>query len=145
LIALLQEIQLDLFSFNSELATMPGYEIAIDRIQDRDVEKLEYEIDRCDRELPALTSFILPGGSPMASSLQLARSVCRRAERAVVRLALSDQLRPVLLRYLNRLSDLLFSLGRLANYRDQHPEVLISTLRQQRIAHSNFDKHRDDF
>jgi len=134
LLALLGDIQLDLFLLSSELATPTHKKTKGELLEDADVESLEAAIDRCDEELPPLTSFILPGGSPTSARLQWARTVCRRAERAVVSAGQSHELRPVLLRYLNRLSDLLFSLGRLANVREGVAEVLISELRAQRSA-----------
>jgi cob(I)alamin adenosyltransferase len=79
------------------------------------VEALERAIDTLEGELPALRSFILPGGTPAAAHLHLARTVCRRAERAVV--ALAGPVDPVVIAYLNRLSDLLFVMARAVNHR----------------------------
>jgi cob(I)alamin adenosyltransferase len=79
------------------------------------VERLEQWIDRFDGEVPPLRRFILPGGAPEAATLHLARTVCRRAERRMV--ALTPPVDPVLVRYVNRLSDLLFVLARAANHR----------------------------
>lgn len=131
---LLQDIQLELFLFNSELATPSHQTPKGELIAEEDVLRLEQEIDRCDEEIPPLRSFILPGGSPTSSLLQWARTVCRRAERRVVQLSQQDGVRPVLIQYLNRLSDLLFALGRRANYRDQVDEILVTPLRQRRNA-----------
>ena len=83
-------------------------------------------IDRFDAALPAMTAFILPGGSPEGAHLHLARSVCRRAERSTVRLAASADLQDLLSQvivYLNRLSDLLFVLARTVNHLGQVPET----------------------
>jgi len=86
------------------------------RILDSQVERLEAEIDRLNGELPPLTSFVLPGGTPAAAALHLARTVCRRAEREAVRLIdAGETVSGPALRYLNRLSDLLFVAARFAN------------------------------
>src|SRR5690606_9925201 len=82
-----------------------------------EVEGLERAIDAAEAELAPLTSFVLPGGSPGAAHLHVARTVCRRAERALVALAADEEVRPELIRYVNRMSDLLFVLARLANHR----------------------------
>jgi cob(I)alamin adenosyltransferase len=83
---------------------------------------MEREIDAADAELPALHNFILPGGSPGAAWLHLARTVCRRAERSLVTLASAEQVDARILVYLNRLSDWLFTMARLANHRAGTPE-----------------------
>jgi cob(I)alamin adenosyltransferase len=75
-------------------------------------------MDEAETELPLLRAFVLPGGSPKAAALHLARTVCRRAERSVVHLAHGEPVPERFLVYFNRLSDLLFTLARLANYRD---------------------------
>ena len=80
-------------------------------------------IDDADGELPPLRAFVLPGGTPKAAALHLARTVCRRAERSVVRLAQRQTVPALFLVYLNRLSDLLFTLARLANHRDGAGDV----------------------
>ena len=80
-------------------------------------------IDACDRELEPLKSFILPGGTPKAAALHVARTICRRAERRVVALQREVELPPLVVIYLNRLSDLLFTLARLANQRAGAGEV----------------------
>jgi cob(I)alamin adenosyltransferase len=115
--ALLGAIQNELFDLGAELAARPGKESSVPRIGEEEIERLERAIDRVDEEVGPLASFILPGGSPGAAYLHLARTVCRRAERSVVALAAAEQVRPEVLRYLNRLSDLLFVLARLANAR----------------------------
>jgi cob(I)alamin adenosyltransferase len=125
--ALLGRIQNELFDLGADLATPPKpdeAEGAALRIIDGQVARLETEIDGLNAQLTPLTSFILPGGTPAAAALHLARTVCRRAEREAVRLAASGQ--PVsgpALRYLNRLSDLLFVAARYANDRGR-TEVL---------------------
>lgn len=115
--ALLGAIQSELFDLGAELAARPGKEGAAPQIDDAEIERLERAIDRADGELEPLASFILPGGSMAAAHLHLARTVCRRAERSAVALASAEAVRPAVIRYLNRLSDLLFVLARLANAR----------------------------
>lgn len=87
----------------------------VNRIKAEDIEILESEIDEWDRELPQLTQFILPGGSEAASFVHHARSVCRRAERATVELSIQEEINPEVVKYLNRLSDWLFTLARFLN------------------------------
>ena len=113
---ILQIIQQDNFTLSAELATPAGSEPKL-VILDSRVSWLEAQIDRYDAELPTLRTFILQGGSLPGASLHLARAVCRRAERAVVALSVAEELRNIPQKYLNRLSDLLFVLARLANYR----------------------------
>ena len=88
-----------------------------------EVTQLEAEIDRLEADLPALTSFVLPAGCAGASALHHARTVCRRAERAVVGVQESAALRGELIVYLNRLSDLLFVMARHENWRNGVPDV----------------------
>ncbi|MDB4941077.1 MAG: ATP:Cob(I)alamin adenosyltransferase [Labilithrix sp.] len=114
--AVLAQVQVDLFTLGAELATVPGKEdkLSMRLIDAADAERLETAIDDAEKELPPLTSFVLPGGSPQAAALHLARTVCRRAERCV--LAMDDTpARFEVVVYLNRLSDLLFTLARHAN------------------------------
>ena len=119
--SLLGRVQNELFDLGADLATPPKpgeVEGQVLRVSDRQVERLEGEIDAMNAALPELTSFVLPGGTPAAAALHLARTVCRRAERSAVRLAEAGE--PVsgpALRYLNRLSDLLFVAARFANGR----------------------------
>jgi len=90
-------------------------------LSDTDVSRLEGLIDRFDGEVPPLRKFILAGGSPAGAALHVARTVCRRAERRMV--ALDPPIDPVLVRYVNRLSDLLFALARAVNHRSGIPET----------------------
>jgi cob(I)alamin adenosyltransferase len=125
LCALLQEIQRDLFAIGAQLADPKaaiGSRKAKAAVSAAHVERLEAAIDKREAELPALDAFVLPGGSQPGSLLHLARTVCRRAERSVVSLARAHALAPLLLAYLNRLSDLLFVLARHENQRSARPE-----------------------
>jgi cob(I)alamin adenosyltransferase len=116
--AVLGRVQLELFDLGAELATTPGKEhnLTTPRIGDTQIEALEAAIDAHDTELDPLTNFVLPGGSMAAAQLHVARGVCRRAERRVVSLAATENVRYELVRYLNRLSDLLFTLARHENH-----------------------------
>lgn len=115
----LLEAQHKLFDLGGELA-MPAYEA----VADDDVAWLEGELDHFNDDLPALKDFILPGGGPAAAACHMARAICRRAERRLVHLAREEQLRPVCQRYLNRLSDLLFVLGRVLARAEGGSEVI---------------------
>jgi cob(I)alamin adenosyltransferase len=141
---LLSRVQHELFALGADLAT-PGAtatgrgKVTIRRVRAEDVERLEAWIDRYEQELPPLTSFILPGGHPLAAHLHWCRVVCRRAERRCVSLShglsqvcpetaepttVEQDVNPQTLRYLNRLSDLLFVLARVANHRHGVSDVL---------------------
>lgn len=116
---LLLEIQDRLFTIGSSLACDPIKEpkMRIPDLKDTDVALLESEIDRMNELLAPMKNFILPGGHATVSSLHIARCVCRRAERCCVRLELESlEVEPVILQYLNRLSDYLFVLARYAGY-----------------------------
>lgn len=119
--AMLARIQNELFDLGADLATPAKPDEAVGsmlRILDSQVDRLEGEIDALNAELPALTSFVLPGGTEAAAALHLARTVCRRAEREAVRLVeAGEAVSGSALRYLNRLSDLLFVAARYANDR----------------------------
>ncbi|MFN2566383.1 MAG: cob(I)yrinic acid a,c-diamide adenosyltransferase [Gemmatimonadaceae bacterium] len=120
-------IQRDLFAIGALLAT-PDREkmrqhLEKARVDEDRVAELEHAIDDADRELDPLRSFVLPGGTPKAAALHVARTVCRRAERRVVRLQADEEIPQVVVIYLNRLSDLLFTLARLANRRAGAGEV----------------------
>ena len=115
----LERVQRDLFTMGAELATPEPATLAKvlagNPIGEPEIHALESVIDARDAALPPLTNFILPGGTPKAAALHLARTVCRRAERAVVSLARGARISPAIVKYLNRLSDLLFVLARAAN------------------------------
>ena len=93
-------------------------------VDDADVERLETALDGFNADLPALKDFILPGGGMAAACCHVARTVCRRAEREVVTLSRQESVRPEAIRYLNRLSDLLFVLARVLARASGHGEVL---------------------
>jgi cob(I)alamin adenosyltransferase len=120
-------VQRDLFAIGALLAT-PDREkmrqhLEKARVDDDRVAQLERAIDDADRELEPLRAFVLPGGTPKAAALHVARTVCRRAERRVVRLQADEEIPQLVVVYLNRLSDLLFTLARLANRRAGAGEV----------------------
>jgi len=114
--AILIRAQHDLFALSAEIAT-PGPEHVPVRITPAHVAALEQTIDRFAADLPPLRAFVLPGGSAAGSLLHLARTLARRAERRVVTLARTEATNPEIVRYLNRLSDLLFILARTVNQR----------------------------
>ncbi|MBN9517230.1 cob(I)yrinic acid a,c-diamide adenosyltransferase [bacterium] len=109
---LLRSVQNDLFDVGADLCVPAGDGLRVTAAQ---AERLERAIDHVNERLAPLRSFILPGGSAAAAWLHLARTVCRRAERAVAALAHAEPVNPQVLIYLNRLSDLLFVLARAAN------------------------------
>ncbi|MEO8113880.1 MAG: cob(I)yrinic acid a,c-diamide adenosyltransferase [Phenylobacterium sp.] len=119
--AMLARVQNELFDLGADLSTPPKADEApgsVLRMLDSQTARLEGEIDALNADLPPLASFVLPGGTPAAAALHLARTVCRRAEREAVRLVEAGE--PVsgpALRYLNRLSDFLFVAARHANDR----------------------------
>lgn len=122
---LLHRIQNELFNIGADLATLDTHSKSDDlRISSAFVETLEKDIDGLENQLAPLTNFILPGGSVAGSTLHLARTVCRRSERSVVSLADAESINPLILPYLNRLSDFLFVLARLVNLRLGQPEPL---------------------
>lgn len=118
---LLEQIQRGLFAIGGQLASPDPSKVeralAKANIDAEAIARMEETIDRAEAELPALASFILPGGTPKAAAFHLARTVCRRAERHVVALHEHQPVPAIILVYLNRLSDLLFTLARFANHR----------------------------
>ena len=110
----LQSVQRDLFTIGAELATPTAAKVR-EQVGAERVSAIEQVIDKHEATLAPLKNFILPGGTPKAAALHVARTVCRRAERAVVTLARDDQINPAIIHYLNRLSDLLFVLARSVN------------------------------
>ncbi len=119
--ALLTSVQRDLFAIGGQLASPEPEKVSkvLEKANiDADrVATLETAIDRADEELEGLTAFVLPGGTQKAAAFHVARTVCRRAERSVVALQATQSVLPIIVVYLNRLSDLLFTLARLANSR----------------------------
>jgi cob(I)alamin adenosyltransferase len=118
--AALEQIQRDLFTIGAQLATPDPARLAKALaprapIGEAAIAALEALIDRHEAALPPLKAFILPGGSVKAAAFHFARTVCRRAERGIVTLARASDVSPMILKYLNRLSDLLFVLARAAN------------------------------
>jgi cob(I)alamin adenosyltransferase len=118
---LLESIQRDLFSIGGQLATPDpapvAKALAKANLSEGRIEEFERIIDEADNELPPLRAFVLPAGTPKAAALHLGRTVCRRAERSVVHLGHESEVPGLFIVYLNRLSDLLFTLARLANHR----------------------------
>ena len=114
--AMLARIQHDLFDLGADLSTPygKGADKAL-RIIASQVTRLEKDIDQINAKLSPLTSFVLPGGSPLAAALHVSRTVVRRAERMACALATEEKINPVAIAYLNRLSDFLFVLARIAN------------------------------
>lgn len=106
------EIQNRLFTAGAYLASIPESRMILPELTEDDVKMLEAEIDRLTGVLPELKNFILPGGSAAGAQAHVARCVCRRAERLVVHLAETETVDGIVVRYLNRLSDYLFTLGR---------------------------------
>ena len=120
-------IQHELFDLGGELC-IPGSKA----VDDTDVKRLERQLDGFNEDLPPLKDFILPGGGPAAAACHLARTVTRRAEREVVTLSHHDAVRPETIRYLNRLSDLLFVIARVLARASNHGEVLWKHERRKR-------------
>ncbi|MEI9810333.1 MAG: cob(I)yrinic acid a,c-diamide adenosyltransferase [Bacteroidota bacterium] len=124
--AILQEVQDRLFTMGSSLACDPVKEpkMRIPDLKEEDVTLLEKEIDKMNETLVPMKSFILPGGHVTVSTIHIARCVCRRAERCCVRLEMeSPDLEPVIIKYLNRLSDYLFVLARYASHQLNAGEI----------------------
>jgi ATP:cob(I)alamin adenosyltransferase len=120
----LQKVQTDLFILGADLATRKANKRSlIPRINRSHVASLEKTIDSLQLSLQPLTSFILPGGTVLASHLHCARTVCRRVERSTVHLSRSEKISNDVLIYLNRLSDLLFVLARYANHIEKKKET----------------------
>lgn len=121
---ILVDIQKALFYLGSYLADLP------DTLADIDIRKqvdlFEKHIDEMTEKLPLLNNFILPGGSVAGATLQHARAVARRAERQLVRLAKKEHIDPDVIKYINRLSDLLFTLARYANHLEKKKETIWS-------------------
>jgi len=125
LVPILKRIQHELFNLGSILATRPeDVHPRQARITAADIEQLEKEMDRMNAELPALRSFVLPGGSRLNTELHACRTICRRAERVAVSLAREEEIPAETVQYLNRLSDAFFVWSRWVNHVLGVPEVL---------------------
>jgi cob(I)alamin adenosyltransferase len=123
--SILLRVQHELFNLGSILATLPAdVHPQQARITEAETTQLEAEIDAMNETLPALRSFVLPGGCRLNAELHLCRTICRRAERVAVTLAREESVPPEVVRYLNRLSDAFFVWSRWANQQLGIPEVL---------------------
>ena len=121
---ILETVQYNLFVIGSEIASHKLKENNGMKISCEDIQTAENHIDTIDSKLPELKEFVLPGGSFSASNLNIARTVCRRVERAMVHFLSENKIETYMPVYLNRLSDLLFVLARYANLLDDNPEVI---------------------
>ena len=121
----LETVQADLFALGAHLATPPDARSRahLPPLPEGRIAEFEAWIDAAEEELEPLRSFILPGGSAAGAALHFARTVCRRAERAAVALSAEEEVEAAIVVYLNRLSDFLFDMARLANARTGHPET----------------------
>ena len=119
----LERVQNELFDLGADLSVPLHVEGRL-RVEQPLVDRLEEECDRFNAELPELRSFVLPGGTPTAAGLHVARTICRRAEREAIDAGASVEISPLVAVYLNRLSDLLFILSRAANDEAGHDEPL---------------------
>jgi cob(I)alamin adenosyltransferase len=116
-------IQDRLFTVGSYLAAAPGNIMVLPQLQEEDISMMEKEIDRMTAMLPELKNFILPGGSTPGSYAHLARCICRRAERWVVHLVETETIDPLVIHFLNRLSDYLFTLARFLDMQNGGVEI----------------------
>jgi len=121
----LLRIQENLFTAESELATDPEKELkrSLPHLSEEDVFELEHEIDAMNLHLPVLSSFILPGGHPQVSLCHVCRTVCRRGERIIIKLASDMAVDEILIKYINRLSDYLFVLARELAFINNIPDL----------------------
>jgi len=119
------QIQDELFDLGSELATPPEFfKEGMYRVSESEIDRIENSIDRCQKDLEPLKSFILPGGGRIGAYLHQCRTVCRRAEREILRLSRSEEINSCVLKYVNRLSDLFFVLSRWIAKQTGEPEYL---------------------
>ncbi len=123
IVAVLERVQNELFDVGADLSVPVEVEGRL-RVTEAMVDALERDCDRFNDELPELTSFVLPGGTPVAAQLHVARTACRQAERATLAAATEHAISPLAAVYLNRLSDLLFILARAANALEGRGEPL---------------------
>ncbi|MCS7224216.1 MAG: cob(I)yrinic acid a,c-diamide adenosyltransferase [Armatimonadetes bacterium] len=132
IVALLRPLQRDLFTLGAACAVVPPHKSPIS-LSRSVVNRLEKTIDRLTAEAPPPNRFVLPGGSLAAAFTHLARAVCRRAERSLVRLSRTDRVDPLIIQYLNRLSDLLFAVALLLNKRTGTPETFWEGARRRAV------------
>lgn len=119
----LSRTQAELFQIGAELATPVGKKLSTKLITESEITRLESEIDEMEKTLPPLKTFILPGGSKSSAKTHFARTVCRRAERAIVTLRETETVRDEVVTYVNRLSDYLFVTARFLNALSGHADV----------------------
>ncbi|WP_445665721.1 cob(I)yrinic acid a,c-diamide adenosyltransferase [Fodinibius sp. AD559] len=125
----LRKVQELLFTLGADLATPPSSKTRIDRISEGDVTFLENAIDELEEDLESLKNFVLPGGSQAGATLHVARTICRRAERAAVTCSKSDNISENCIKFLNRLSDFLFVIAR---YENKHAGVREETWKPEK-------------
>ncbi|MEI6512572.1 MAG: cob(I)yrinic acid a,c-diamide adenosyltransferase [bacterium] len=123
LAALIEQIQNHLFELGAELAGSTEKSDPHLCVTTSHVEFLEHAIDKLENDIEPLNAFILPGGTPVAAQLHIARSVCRNAERKVIALSEIEEINPEIIRYLNRLSDFLFTSARTVNQRAGYSDL----------------------
>jgi cob(I)alamin adenosyltransferase len=122
--AFLKEIQDRLFTIGAELASEPEQnKRKLPELFETDIEVLEKEMDEYNEVIPTLRAFVLPGGHPLVSFAHVARTVCRRSERQVITLSHNEDVNPLIIKYLNRLSDYLFVLSRKITQEQNAPEI----------------------
>jgi cob(I)alamin adenosyltransferase len=122
--AFLKEIQDRLFTIGAELASEPEQnKKKLPELFESDISVLEKEMDLYNESIPTLRAFVLPGGHPLVSYVHVARTVCRRSERQVISLSLHEEVNPLIIKYLNRLSDYLFVLSRKITQEQNAPEI----------------------
>lgn len=127
-------LQDELFDLGSELATPPDFvQPGMYRVSENEIERIEKLIDTCQKDLEPLKSFILPGGGRVGAYLHQCRTVCRRAEREILRLSRAEEVNPALFKYVNRLSDLFFVLSRWIAKQTGAPEYLWQRGLQEKI------------
>jgi cob(I)alamin adenosyltransferase len=127
-------LQDELFDLGSELAAPPDFaQPGMYRVSENEIERIEKLIDRCQKDLEPLKSFILPGGGRVGAYLHQCRTVCRRAEREILRLSRVEEINPALFKYVNRLSDLFFVLSRWIAKQTGAPEYLWQRGLQEKV------------
>jgi cob(I)alamin adenosyltransferase len=121
---ILSHIQNNLFTVGSYLASSPHSKMQLPEFDESSIEDIEQEIDRLSEQLPELRNFILPGASTQGAHCHVARCVCRRAERLVVHLSDIEEIEPFIIKFLNRLSDYLFTLSRFLDQTNGGKEII---------------------